>query len=342
MAMKVRDGDEIILPAFTCSVVPYTILHCGARPRYVDIRDDYRMNFDSLRAAVGPGTKAIIAQHMFGLPERIAEIVTLANQRGIRVIEDCAHVLPGTPYQGRNLGTWGDAAYFSFERGKTLSSGWGGAAVTRDKELGQALREIQRSVVQLSRSDHLRIGKHLLLTLFVDHPNLCALGNLIRGSLARKGVIPNAMPLSEARGNPPADPLGRLADTQAALLLCQLQEIASIAERRRESVRMLSERLGRPQLDLPLMWYPLQVENADEAVVAFSQEQIELRRWEAPLTPTGCDMSRALYDRGSFPKAEAISRGCVALPTMLSKSDFQRVAEAAARHLKIIPTEFAL
>jgi len=332
-AVEIGAGDEVILPGFTCIVVPYTILQCGATPVYVDIRRDYRMNLDALRAALTHRTKAIIAQHTFGLPERISDIITLARERGIRVIEDCAHVLPGSAHNGKTLGTWGDAAYFSFERGKTISSGWGGAAVTCDETIGRQLRQITQGVPSLNRGDNLRIGAQLLLTILLHHPDLFALGALVRRSLARRGVFPNAMPPAECRGDPPVQLLGRLADTQATLLLCQIKRQPSITAHRRSCLRALSERLIGPPMDLPLMWYPFQVANAQEAVEHFRSHQIQLRRWAAPLTPPNCDTERALYQWGSCPTAEEISRGCVALPTMLERADLARVLEVASRYL---------
>lgn len=335
MAMGIGDGDEVILPGFTCAVVPYTIVQCGAKPVYVDIRSDYRMNLEALRSSLTERTKAIIAQHTFGLPERLPEILALARSRGIRVIEDCAHVLPGSAYDGKPLGTWGDAAYFSFERGKTISSSWGGAAVTSEEEIGRALSQIQAGVPHFNRNAHLKVGVQLLLILLLHHPKLFALLSLIRASMARRGVVPNAVPPGECRGDPPNPILGRLTDTQAALLLVQIKRLSSISEQRRSCVRALATRLGGTPVDLPLMWYPLQVANAAEAVEHFAAHQIELRRWEAPLTPAGCDTARAGYRWGSCPEAENISRGCVALPTMLSKSDLERVVETASRYLEI-------
>jgi perosamine synthetase len=334
--LEIGEDDEVIVPGFTCVVVPYTILHCGAKPVYVDIRRDYRMNLDGLRAAITPRTKVIIAQHTFGLPERMPDILSLAKARGIRVIEDCAHVLPGSAHGGKLLGTWGDAAYFSFERGKTISGGWGGAAVTHDDTIGIRLQQLKQNVPASSRDDNLRIGARLLLTILMHDPNLYPLVSLIRGSLSRKGVFPNAVPPGECRGEPPEEILGRLADIQGSLLLRQLKRLSSIRERRRACVKTFAERLGGPGTDLPLMWYPLQVRNRDEAVEQFRKHQIELRRWAAPLTPPTCDTARALYQWGSCPSAEEISRGCVALPTMLKKADLERVLTVASRYLDII------
>jgi perosamine synthetase len=335
-AMRIGEGDEVIVPGLTCVVVPYTILHGGAKPVYVDIGTDYRMNPEALRAALNPRTKAIIAQHTFGLPERMSDIVRLAKARGIRVIEDCAHVLPGSAHDGKLLGAWGDAAYFSFERGKTMSSGWGGAAVTQDETLGQRLYQIKQEVPPLSRDDNLRIGAQLFLTILTHHPDLFALVGLIRGSLSRKGVFPNSVPASECSGEPPSQLFGRLADIQGSLLLRQIKRLSSVSARRRACVSAFGERLGGPATDLPLMWYPLQVRNRDEAEEHFRKHQIQLRMWKAPLTPPTCDTARALYQWGSCPVAEEISRGCVALPTMLKKADLERVLNVASRYLDII------
>lgn len=336
-AMEIGEGDEVILPGFTCAVVPYTILHCGAIPVYVDVGNDYRMNLDGLHASLTERTKAIIVQHTFGFPDRMSEIVPLAKARGIRVIEDCAHVLHGTIHHGKAMGTWGDAAYFSFERGKTISSGWGGVAVTHDQDIGRRLYQLKQGVPPLDRADNLRIGTELLLTVLLHHPDLFALSNLIRRWVYKKGQFTaGAVSPSECLGEPPEQPLGRLADVQASLLLSQLQRLPSIAEHRRSCVRALSERIAGSSIDLPLMWYPIQVRNRDEAVKHFSGHQIQLRRWAAPLTPVRCDMARARYKWGCCPVAEEISRGCVAFPTMLEMGDLERVIEIASRHLDII------
>jgi perosamine synthetase len=338
-AMRIGEGDEVILPGFTCVVVPYTLIHCGARPVYVDIQRDYRMNPEALRASITHRTKAIIAQHTFGLPERISDILTLARPRSIRVIEDCAHVLPGSTHNGKLLGTWGDAAYFSFEMGKTISSGWGGAAVTNDEGIGRSLRQIKDGVPPLSRTDNLRIGARLLLHILLFHPDLVALGNLVLGSLYRRGLFSQSVPPSECRGDPPKQLLGRLADLQATLLRSQIQRLSSLNEHRRLCVRALAKRLGGSPIDLPLMWYPIQVTNPAEAVDYFSSQQIQLRVWGAPLTPVTCDTVRAGYKWGSCPVAEEVSRACIALPTMLERADLERVVEVASRYLDIVRTE---
>jgi dTDP-4-amino-4,6-dideoxygalactose transaminase len=335
-AMQIGEGDEVVLPAFTCAVVPYTVLHCGARPVYADIQRDYRMNLDALVAALTPRTKAIMAQHTFGLPERMAEVLAIARARGIRVIEDCAHVLPGSAHAGRPLGTWGDAAFFSFEAGKTVSCGRGGAAVTSDEGLGRRLRQIKDELPPLGRRDNVSIGVWLSLYVLLFHPSLFALATPLRNALYRRGVLSRAVPLHEVRGGLPHPPFGRVADVQATLLLSQLQRLTAISEHRRTCVRALAEKVGSPPIDLPLMWFPLQVTNSADAVKQMFRHQLELRIWETPLTPGDCDATRAGYTWGSCPVAEDVSRGCVALPTMMEPADLHRVLDVTSRHLDII------
>jgi hypothetical protein len=185
----------------------------------------------------------------------------------------------------------------------------------------------------MSRRDNLRTGVWLLLYILLLHPSLFALGSLVRRKLYKRGVLSRAVPLSECHGDPPNPLFGRVADVQATLLLTQLQRLSAISEHRRSCVKALATHFGGPALDLPLMWYPLQVTNRDNVVAQFLAHQLELRTWITPLTPPECDTVRAGYTWGSCPVAEEVSRGCVALPTMLGSTDLRRVLDVASRYL---------
>ena len=101
-AMNIQ-GAEIIIPAYTCTVVAHAIVLSGNRPRFVDITlHDFNMDLDQVAAAVNENTHAIIATHLFGYPldiERLSEIVQEAEKRighKIWVIQDCAHAFGAT------------------------------------------------------------------------------------------------------------------------------------------------------------------------------------------------------------------------------------------------------
>lgn len=129
------NGDEVLVTGFTCSVVLNAVLRCGAVPRFVDIdRHTMGTSPESVESAITPRTKALIAQHTFGVPCAIDSLRALATQHHIKLIEDVA-IAFGSKYQGKPLGAWGDAAYFSTDHSKPLNSLIGGMLYTTDENL---------------------------------------------------------------------------------------------------------------------------------------------------------------------------------------------------------------
>jgi dTDP-4-amino-4,6-dideoxygalactose transaminase len=135
-ALGVGQGDEVILPAFTCVVVPSAIVYLGATPVYVDIdAATFNMNAAQLASKISPRTKIVVAQHTFGLPAPMDEIRAAVAASGraneIKIVEDAAHAF-GSTYAGQPVGTLGDAAFFSTQWSKPFTTGLGGIAVSRD------------------------------------------------------------------------------------------------------------------------------------------------------------------------------------------------------------------
>src|SRR5207302_3872730 len=114
-ALGVGAGDEVIVPAFTCVVVPNAVRYRRATPVFVDI-DRASWNIDPLAVerAITPRTRAVLVQHTFGVPADLRAVARVTAARGIAIIEDCAHLI-GVSTEDGQLGTMGDAAFFSFE-----------------------------------------------------------------------------------------------------------------------------------------------------------------------------------------------------------------------------------
>ncbi|MEY4217385.1 MAG: DegT/DnrJ/EryC1/StrS aminotransferase [Bacteroidota bacterium] len=111
--MGVGPGDEVILPAFTCVVVPNAILYTGATPVFVDIDpNSLCCDVQSIEKAITPNTKAILIQNMLGLSYKVHELVALAKAHGIYTIEDCTHGFGGK-YQGQFNGLISDNSMVS-------------------------------------------------------------------------------------------------------------------------------------------------------------------------------------------------------------------------------------
>ena len=130
--LGIGSGDEVALQAFTCVAVPEGIMATGARPVWIDIESDgYNMAPESLESRITPRTSAIVVQHTYGIPADLERILSIAERHQIPVIEDCCHTLAST-YHGKPVGSFGVASFYSFEWGKPLVAGIGGAAVVND------------------------------------------------------------------------------------------------------------------------------------------------------------------------------------------------------------------
>lgn len=138
MAMVLADigpGDEVILPSFTFTSTANVVALYGSVPVFVDV-DPLTMNIDpaAIQQAITPRTKVIMPVHYAGVGCKMDEIMALANQHGIWVVEDAAQGIFAS-YKGKALGTWGHMAAFSFHETKNIVCGEGGALTINDPRL---------------------------------------------------------------------------------------------------------------------------------------------------------------------------------------------------------------
>jgi dTDP-4-amino-4,6-dideoxygalactose transaminase len=140
-ALGIGAGDEVITVAHTFIATSEAISLAGARPIFVDIREDTMlMDPAALEAAITPRTRAIIPVHLYGQPCEMDRIMSIARRHGLKVVEDAAQA-HGARWQDRRAGSLGDAACFSFYPGKNLGAyGDAGAVVSQDTELIQRIR----------------------------------------------------------------------------------------------------------------------------------------------------------------------------------------------------------
>lgn len=132
-------GDEVVVPAHTYMATAISVLAVGAIPIIVDVDESITLCPRSLRAAIGPRTRAVIPVHMWGLACDMDAIMAVARERQLRVIEDACQMVGGG-YRGRKAGSIGDAGAFSFNYFKNLTCGEGGAVVTSDERIAQRVK----------------------------------------------------------------------------------------------------------------------------------------------------------------------------------------------------------
>src|SRR5678815_3414855 len=138
-------GAEVIVPALTFWVIPEMVRVAGLTPVPADV-DPRTFNLDprAFERAITSRTVAVVPTHLYGLPCDMDAILTIAERHGLAVVEDCAHAL-GARQHGRQAGTFGDAAFFSFQTLKPLNTYGGGAAIVRDPALRARVRALAQA-----------------------------------------------------------------------------------------------------------------------------------------------------------------------------------------------------
>lgn len=328
-SFNIGKGDEVIVQAFTCIAVPEPIIWTGATPVYCDIaKGAYTIDPEDVRKKITANSKAIILQHTFGIPGPIEKILAIAKEHNLVVIEDCAHAL-GATYKGKPLGTFGDAAILSFGRDKCISSIFGGAVITKDKNRAHGLQAMQnartlpprRWVVQ--QLLHPIIFACILPTYFWH-----GAGKAFLVLCQRLGLLSRAVALEEREGKKPKHLEYAYSPALAMLLLAQLKKLDAMAERRRSIISRYMEGLHMQdvqQQDHPtLLRFPLQVENRDDLIFKAREYKMLLGDWyDAALVPSASNFWAFRYIPGSCPNAEAVSKKIINLPAYPSLTDTQ-------------------
>ena len=320
------DGGEILIPAFTCVVVPNAILYCGARPVYLEIEPaTFHVDLEKLEARITPRTRALLAQNTFGLAPPMDELRVVAARRGLALIEDCAHGFGGT-YRGRKNGTIADASFFSTQWSKPFSTGLGGFAVARDPELAARLREIEARAISPSPRERRLLGLLLRLRAALGRPEAFAFAAAGYRMLGRTGLVPGSSDASEVAGTErPEGFLKGLTNTQARAGLAGISRIDRDNAHRRAIAEIYHRALERIGVARPLepphavhtfLKYPVFVRDRDRLIRAAASRGIALSDWfRSPIHPVTSGWETWFYEAGSNPVAEERSRRCVNLPT---------------------------
>lgn len=137
---NIKTGDEVILPSFTFVATAEVVVLAGAKPVFVDIDPEtYNISPDKIEKCITNKTKAVMPVHLYGLPANMQPIKEIAEKHGLIIIEDAAQA-HGASYKEKQLGTFADAACWSFYASKNMTTGEGGMVTTNDDELAEKMR----------------------------------------------------------------------------------------------------------------------------------------------------------------------------------------------------------
>lgn len=339
-------GDEVLLQAYTCVAVPNAVRWAGGVPVYVDIDETLTMDFADAEKKISSRTKAIIVQHTFGQATDMDACMLFTKEHNLIAIEDCAHTIGGK-YKDKLLGTFGSAAIFSFGSDKVISCGRGGAVITNHDEIKNKLQEIRNKLPEVSLRRifkqlmqypvfsigkslyHLGVGKWLLWMA-----RKISLTALILEPAEKKGLAVVGFP-------------AQLPNVLAELVIRQLRSLNEANSKRIQTTEYYWEQFnknllllgagrgmrynaaGLPQTN-PLIRFPIFVDDPQALMRHAKKHGILLGDWyQTVIAPKDVDLEAVGYKVGSCPKAEAIARRSVNLPTQagLSEKDRERIVD---------------
>ena len=142
-ALKIADGDEVILPSFTFIAAANVVRYERAVPVFVDIdAESLNMTPAGIERAITPKTRAILVVHTFGRPAEMDPILAIARQHNLIIIEDACEAI-GAEYDSKKIGSFGDASAFGFYPNKQITTGEGGMVLARDPDLAKSIRALR-------------------------------------------------------------------------------------------------------------------------------------------------------------------------------------------------------
>jgi len=325
-ALGVGEGDEVIVPGYTCVMNVNPIVYLGARPIYVDIEPvTYNIRADLIEQHLSARTRAIICQHTYGYPADLDGILAVARRHDLPVIEDCCLSL-GSRYRGQLVGTFGRAAYFSFQWNKPYTTGLGGMAVTSDAALAERIAELcRRERIGPSTRETLLLSAQLAAYRTLIYPRTTALAQNVFRWLTRRGLVVGSSETAEFRPRMAADFFKGMGTVQERAGQRQLRKLERAIAHRRHMQRIYDELLaerGWPIKPPPdgmepvLVRYPVRVADKWKALSTAASHFVELGSWfECPLHPIETPLEAYSYEPGMCPTAERACREVVNLPT---------------------------
>ncbi len=307
---------EVVVPAYTCFSVPSVIVRAGLKVVPCEIDPD-TLDFEpqSLARTVNDRTLCVVPTHMFGMPADTSRAVEAASRYGAFVVEDAAQSL-GVRADGRILGTTGDAAFFSFGRGKNITCGTGGMVATGSGKLASVLDDLFNSVEATETKE-----------AFVELMKLAAMKFFLRPSLYWFPLGIPSLRLGETIFYRDF-PVKRLPASAAAFMQGWIERLEASNRVRLINSKFFIKRLGlRLRTDVPYLRLPLRMKDQRSRDGFYRRTRHLGVSLMYPSPVNRISEIASLFDGRVFEAADSVVRDFVFLPThaLMKKRDMERI-----------------
>lgn len=312
--MRLAAGDEILVPAYICSVVTDAIEAAGVSPRFYEVNADCSLSLDAIESEINSNTRAILAVRFFGLPTDMTKLRSLCEKEDLYLIEDCAHSLGGVdPSTRTEIGSTGDIAIFSWR--KSLAINDGASLVVNSPEL-----DIRPELASPNLKLNLRAAKSLVDQAFKSGwaPRLRGLVESIRKRTRRERCASSSIdqPVGIVKSDAFDNRMLEYPTSRISNFLLKRSLISRIGNARLQHYRSLVKGLSPMEA-----FHPLAASLPDGAspwVLALRVNGLinahqEFRKRGIPASHWG-DVRPPAIDASSYPIADDLFRNLVFLP----------------------------
>jgi len=333
-AFGISSGHRVLVPGYTCIVVPLAVRYLGAIPEYTDIQmqsynatlENYKEAFARIESQGNAHTlKAVLVQHTYGNPNKdIASIVSWAQQKGLVVLEDCAHV-NGIVINGKAAGNFGDGSFFSTQWSKPFTTGLGGIAQLNretDEKVRDALVQLAQSAEAPGTIESCVLALQLLAHKVFLKPSLYWFAINTHRALSKAGIFVGSSTTAELNGEMPQDYFKKMGGLQIWLLAKRSANMEQVNRNRKRLVeeydKLLNEKgfsTFKRESGAVLIRYPVRVEDKKLCLEDAKEQKIELGDWfDSPLHPAGSNVEDLNWDDHLCPNAVTLACDTINLP----------------------------
>ncbi len=326
----VGPGDEVIVPAYTWIASAAAVAAVGGIPVLAEVDETLTLDPADAARKITPYTKAIMPVHMRGAACRMDELIALAREHGLKVIEDVAQA-DGASYRGRRLGTLGDVGCFSLQFNKIITAGEGGMVITNDEAVwkrGLMFHDVVGGLRNNFPADEMLWGINFRMPELLAAVALVQLGRLeglLAAMRARKRMLKAGLaPILARRGLAFREVMD--AEGEAAIALIFFMPTARDAQAAAEALRAeniaasVLYRPDRPDYHIYAHWTPL----------------LEQRTWTAEGGPWRWAKREIRYHRAECPRTLDLLGRAVHLDIspLLTNEDIEEMLEGLSKVLE--------
>lgn len=333
--MNVKKGDEIIVQGFTCNAVINPIINIGAKPIFVDLKNNLNIDEKKIQSFISSKTKAIIIQHTFGWPAEIEEIKDICKDNNLYLIEDCAHAL-GAKYNNKYVGSFGDASFFSFGRDKIISSVFGGMVVFNNPLLKIKEYDFPSNLWTINQLLYPILMEYIFLPLF-----RFKIGRLFYSLMFELNIFSlRSVNKKENQGLLPNYFGKKMPNALARLALNQLNKIDRFNEKRKKAAKLYFKEFKSTPIktifsehydnkDPIFLKFPILVENPEMILRKLRKENIFLNDgWRETVIVPPLTNQKIMKYEGNCLLSESMSKKIISLPThaKITEENIKKIA----------------